>query len=201
MKVVWIMTKQLTERQKAYSINPLIARDGHKCFYCKGPFGKTGYVFEHLNDNPGDNRFDNLVLSHQSCNVRKASSADFQIMAKEKLKENESKNFLVEWERERKHSTHKETSDEADLNKTIIKLAKQFLIQELLPQLGHTPRRKEIPMKEAIECICYLVQEETGRGSHTAVQRHLETLTCVISKDFARKEVNGKKYIVRREGL
>lgn len=195
------MTRQLTERQKGNWINPLIARDGYQCFYCKGNFGKNGYVFEHLNDRPNDNHFDNLVLAHQGCNVRKASFADYQVMAKEKKKENESKNFLGEWERERKHSTHKETSDEADLNKTIIKFSKQFLVQELLPQLGHEPRRDEIPMKEAVECVSYLVQEETGRGSHTAVQRHLETQSCVISKEFARKEVNGKKYIIRREGL
>lgn len=196
-----MMTRQLTERQKANWINPLISRDGHQCFFCKGEFGKNGYVFDHLNGNPHDNRFDNLVLAHQSCNVRKASFAEYEVMAKDKVRENESKNFLMEWERERKHSTHKETSDEADLNKTIIKIAKEFLNQELLPQLGHEPRRDEIPMKEAVECICYLVQEETGRGSHTAVQRHLETLTCVISKEFARKELNGKKYIMRREGL
>lgn len=200
-EVALIMTRQLTERQKANWINPLLARDGYQCFYCKGKFGKNGYVFDHLNDNSQDNRFDNLVLVHQSCNVRKNSFAEYQVMAKDKLRYNESKNFLVEWEREQKQSIHKETSDEADLNKTIIRITKQFLIQELLPQMGHEPRRDEIHMKEAIECICYLVQEETGRGSHTAVQRHLETLTCLISKQFARKEVNGKKYIIRREGL
>lgn len=195
------MTRQLTERQKAKWIEGLIERDTHQCFYCKGKFGKDGFIFEHLNNNPQDNRFDNLVLAHQSCNVRKASNPEYQVRAIDKLRENESKNFLGEWERERKHSTHKDTSDEADLNKTIIRIAKQFLIQELLPQMGHEPRRDEIHMKEAIECICYLIQEETGRGSHTAVQRHLETITCTISKQFTRKEINGKKYIIRRDGL
>lgn len=196
-----MMTKQLTERQKAKWINPLIDRDSFQCFYCAGKFGKNSYVFDHLNDNPNDNRFDNLVLAHQSCNVRKGCYIEYQVIARDKLRKNEAENFLVEWERERKHSTHKETSDEADLNKTIIKFSKQFLYQELLPQMDHEPRRDEIPMKEAIECVCYLVQDETGRGSHTAVQRHLETLSCAISKEFERKEVNGKKFIIRRQGL
>jgi len=195
------MTRQLTERQKAKWINPLIDREGLQCFYCKGKFGKNGYVFDHLNDDPHDNRFDNLVLAHQSCNVRKGSYVEYQVIARDKLRKNEAENFLVEWERENKHSTHKETSDEADLNKTIIRISKEFLNQELLPQMDHEPRRDEIPMKEAIECVCYLVQDETGRGSHTAVQRHLETLSCAISKEFERKEVNGKKYIIRRQGL
>lgn len=196
-----MMTRQLTERQKATWINPLIDRDGLQCFYCKGKFGKNGYVFDHLNDNPHDNRFDNIVLAHQSCNVKKGSYPEYQVIAQDKLRKNESENFIVEWERENKHRTHKETSDEADLNKTIIKFSKQYLYQELLPQMDHEPRRDEIPMKEAIECVCYLVQDETGRGSHTAVQRHLETLSCVISKEFERKEVNGKKFIIRRQGL
>jgi len=196
-----MMTRQLTERQKATWINPLIDRDEFQCFYCTGKFGKSGYVFDHLNDNPHDNRFDNIVLAHQSCNVKKGSYVEYQVIARDKLRKNEAENFFVEWERENKHSTHKETSDEADLNKTIIKICKQFLYQELLPQMDHEPRRDEIPMKEAIECVCYLVQDETGRGSHTAVQRHLETLSCTISKEFERKEVNGKKYIIRRQGL
>jgi len=196
-----MMTRQLTVRQKATWIKPLIDRDGFQCFYCKGEFGKNRYVFDHLNDNPHDNRFDNIVLAHQSCNVRKGSYPEYQVIAQDKLRKNESENFMVEWERENKQRTHKETSDEADLNKTIIKICKQFLYQELLPQNGHEPKRNEIPMKEAIECVCYLVQEETGRGSHTAVQRHLETLSCAISKEFERKEVNGKKYIIRRQGL
>jgi len=195
------MTKQLTERQKAKWINPLIARDGFICYYCKGKLGKNGYVFDHLNDYPNDNRFDNLVLAHQKCNVKKGFYGEYQVMAKDKLRDNESKNFLAEWEREEEHSTHKETSNEADLNKTIIKHCKQFLARELLPQMGHEPLRDEIPMNEATECICYLVQEETGRGSHAAVLRHLKTLTCVISKEYDRKEVNGKFFIIRREGL
>ena len=195
------MTRQLTQRQKAKWINPLIARDGSFCYYCKGKLGRNCYVFDHLNDHPNDNRFDNLVLAHQKCNVKKGFHAEYQVMARDKIRDNESKNFLVEWESEEKHSTHKETSNEADLNKTIIKHCKQFLALELLPQTGHEPLRDEIPMNEATECICYLVQEETGRGSHAAVLRHLKTLTCVISKEYDRKEVNGKFFILRREGL
>ncbi len=196
-----MMTRQLTERQKATWINPLIDRDGLQCFYCKGKFGKNGYVFDHLNDNPHDNRFDNIVLAHQGCNVKKGSYPEYQVIAQDKLRKNESENFFGEWERENKQRTHKETSDEADLNKTIIKFSEQYLCQELLPQMGHESRRDEIPMKEATECVSYLVLKETGRGSHTAVQRHLETLTCAISKEFDIKEVNGKKYIIRRQGL
>ena len=104
LETPWIMTKQLTERQKAKWINAIIDRDNFKCFYCKGSFGKNSYVFDHLNNIPSDNRFDNLVLAHQKCNVKKGFHAEHQVRAKDKLKENESKNFWVEWEREQKHS-------------------------------------------------------------------------------------------------
>lgn len=94
----------------------LIERDGGLCcFYCKTKLEINRIVYEHLNGNRSDNRPENTVLSCQSCNIKKITSPELQIIAKEKLRLNEDGNFL----RERnfvESSDPKNTSTEIDIN-------------------------------------------------------------------------------------
>ena len=83
------MTKSLTQSLKQKFLPLLINRDkGLFCFYCKEPL--TGeYIFEHLSGNRHDNRIENIVTSHQKCNIEKIESMEFQLMADEKLAQND----------------------------------------------------------------------------------------------------------------
>ena len=204
-------TKNITLNQKAIWTPIIMERDFPNeetplCFYCEQRFIKEDpkwcQEWDHLNNNPQDNRPENMVWAHAQCNEKKKYNIDWNIIAAEKLKKNVKlhSDSLGARGREGSFSAHKETSDEADVSAVIIKHATQFLAQELLPQNGKPPQRKEIFLKEAVECVDYLTKKEIGRGSHAAVQRHLETLSCTISKEYGRKPVNGKQLIFRREG-
>lgn len=181
------------------------------CFYCGEKFDDNSVhfsrVWEHLNDNESDNRPENMVWAHAVCNEEKKNNYDWKILAAEKLRENQKwaqRNepaIKGEMEGARTFSQHKPTSDEADVAAVLYKHAVQLLTQELLPQGGNPPKRDSIPLKEAAECVDYLTKVETGgRGSQSAAQRHLETLSCAISKDFERRSINGKQIIFRRTG-
>lgn len=205
-------TKYITINQKAKWTPIMIERDfpndqEHICLYCEQRFiehdSKYCKEWDHLNNNAQDNRVENMAWAHAICNERKKFNPDYQIIASEKLKKNVKwhSDLLREGDGARNFSAHKETSDEADVSAVLIKHATQFLAQELTSQNGKPPQRNEIPLKEAVECVDYLVKKEIGRGSHAAVQRHLETLSCTISEEYGRKTVNGKQIIFRREGL
>ncbi|WP_179364917.1 hypothetical protein [Nitrosarchaeum sp. AC2] len=209
------MTLHINHNQKM-KWGPLIMRRDYPglkfaectCFYCKQPFHEDSkdlcLEWDHLNDNDGDNRLENMVWAHAICNEDKKTNFDWKNLAQDKLKENErwADKFDPEREQERgiRFNEGKQTSNEADVSVVIIKHCKQFLSQQLLPHSGNPPKRIEIPMKEAVECVTYLVQEEIGRGSHSAVQRHLESMSCSVAKDYERREVNGKQIIFRRTG-
>lgn len=58
------------------AFRPLIlARDGHKCFYCRRALDAQNYVIEHATSRPeGDGSFRNVVAVCRSCNNRKGST-------------------------------------------------------------------------------------------------------------------------------
>ena len=205
-------TKNITLNQKAKWTPIILERDYPNaeepyCFFCEQRFiehdPRWCQEWEHLNNNDDDNRPENMVWAHAQCNEKKKYNAEWQVLAADKLKKNVKfhSDLLRESERERSFSAHKETSDEADVSAVIVQHAIQFLAQELLPQQGNEPKRKQLPLKEAVECVDYLVKKDTnGRGSHPSVQRHLESLTCTISKEYERRTIKGKWIIFRREG-
>ena len=184
------------------------------CFYCGQEFDDNSKymcrIHEHLNNNDRDNRPENIVFAHVICNEEKKSNPEWQLRAKQKLKDNvawASKKDLTQegaYGGERIFSQHKQTSNEADVAAVLYKHSVQLLAEELLPRGDNPAKRKlneGIPLKEAAECVDYRTKKETGGcGSQSAAQRHLETLSCTISEEYERKIVNGKQIIFRRTG-
>jgi len=180
------------------------------CCFCGQRFleGNTKWRkrWEHLDNEEKNEELWNLAWAHHYCNEKKRYDADLQILAREIIKKNqaweESFDFesAREGERAGKFSQHKETSDEADVAAILYKHSVQLLAAELLPQDGKPPKRDSISLKEAAECVDYLSKKDCGRGSQSAAQRHLETLSCTISKEFERRIVDGKSIIFRRTG-
>src|SRR3972149_2037335 len=119
------MLKQISQKAKILYDKWCKQRDGDVCLYCKKPLGPKR-VLEHLNDDRSDNRLENFCLAHQSCNIAKSFNADYQIISKEKLKENESALFIpVEV------NTDDEASTEIKINQRSSEILEQYVAEKI----------------------------------------------------------------------
>ena len=171
----------------------LIERDeGFCCWYCKIALTLKTMVFEHLNGNRSDHRIENKVLSCQSCNIKKIYDSDMQILAKEKLVENEKKIFV----RERKFEENTESpkpDSEIDINLSNFDTVEQFLSERITTD-------GEVLFKNALNSCTYICKERTRHGSQQAIRNYIDTLTCEVAPYMIIKDDNGKKTIVKRNG-
>ncbi len=166
-------------------LDVIIMRDGkYACWYCSKDFlSLSDFVFEHLNCDRTDNRVDNLVLACPTCNNKKPHDIDMQLLASEKLHENEKLMYMRE-------SNHRKTdriqSSEISINVSNFEIAKLYLIKNV-----------PIAFNEALNSISYLCREKTGHGSQQSVYKYINTLTSKVAPFEIVKE-NGKKMIRRK---
>ena len=126
------MAKKLTAAQKRKLFLYLVERDGFSCLYCKKEF-KNGRepIIEHLNGDDTDGREDNLALSHQSCNIKKAKNdKDYLNIAEEKLIENESHLYVGESFLEEKSKG--EASTEIEISNKCYSITEKYLTDNIL---------------------------------------------------------------------
>ena len=196
-------TKQLTATQKVKYLAIITERDGDVCFYCKMPFvpqvPKWSLEFDHLNCNREDNRIENLVITHQECNQKKKYDSDMQILAREKLKENENSGSLGEGEEERKSVIHTETNMEIDSNIEFARITEEFLTERLKSRQGKLPAETELDSKETMDTIAYLCRKETGHGSQNTIRRIIDEFCCPLG-DFEKIKKKGRFVIRLRNG-
>jgi len=185
------MTRTLSHKQKLEYLPFLIERDGgFCCWYCKQDLEIRTYVYDHLNCNRGDNRIENVVLSCQPCNIKKAHDFDMQILAKDKLRENEDKNFL----RERNYTEIQEksqTSTEIDINVSNFDLTEQYITERVLAD-------GSVPHDVALNSCTYICKKKTGHGSQQSVRQYIATLTSEVGPFMIVKNEAKKKIIVKR---
>lgn len=168
----------------------LLSRDGgFNCMYCKQPLTYDDFIYEHLNGNRNDNRIENVVLAHQSCNIKKASYLEYQVMASDKLKENESKLFVGEKNCE--HVEVKGASTEIDINVTNFEIVEQFLSERINTD-------GSIEYSDALDSTSYLCKKKTGHGSQQSIRNYISTLTSSVGPFMIIRDVDKKKLIVRR---
>ena len=181
------MTKALTQSLKKKDLPILINRDdGFQCFYCKSIL-KSNYVFDHLNGNRWDNRIENLVLACQSCNIKKISDMEFQLMADEKLGQNEEMglHYLEDW------TAHENNSSEIEINKTLYNFTKQYITEQIALEGKYS-------FDDAISELPFLCQERFGHGSEATIRRYLKQLTCKASEWQVIRDDKNKKIICKR---
>jgi len=185
--------RSLSHKLKMEYLPILIERDGgFCCWFCKKELTLKTYIFEHLNGNRLDNRIENIVLACQSCNIKKKFHSDLQILAKEKLQDNENKNFL----REKKYveTQDRDTSSaEIQINVSNFDITKQFLTETILID-------SSIEFSEALNCCTFLCKDRTGHGSQQSVRNYIATLTSSVGPFMIIKDENKKKIIVKRKG-
>ena len=184
------MTKSLTQTLKQKFLPMLINRDkGLFCFYCKNPLTNE-YVFDHLSSRRQDNRIENLVLACQSCNIKKINSLEFQLIADEKLQQNEEMglHYLED------ETAHENNSSEIEINTSLYNFHKQYINEQITLEgrYGYNDTIAELP---------YLSQERYGHGSEMSTRRYVKQLTNKLSDLQIIKDNKNKKWICKREVL
>jgi len=183
---------RLTHRKKKEDFPIIVERDSYKCFYCEGDFDANHPPeFDHLNNNPGDSRVENLVLVHHECNNKKKFNTDWQIKALEKLRQNERTVLASERKLADTGTTVELTSSQA-INQATEPIARQWLCEHLLME-------PEIILRDAVNATVNLCRKQTGFGSQPAIRRFIETWTNPYNGDLTlSKNENGETIIRRR---
>ena len=184
------MTKHISHKTKILYEKWLIQRDGLVCLYCKKDIPRNQkHVHDHLNDNRGDNRLENYVRAHQSCNVAKKSTIDYQIMAQEKLKENELALFFPVEDK-----TNNEVSSEMQVNINSSEILEQYVAEKITVD-------GKIIKDDALFSAAYRCKKLTGHGSIQCMRTYLGILCCAEGPFMeAKDEETKKKIIVKRVG-
>jgi len=161
------------------------------CLYCSKPF--TDYFtpeFDHLNNNTKDNRPENLALVCHSCNNRKKSNAEMQVIGSEQLKSNLNLECMCAGMLADTGTSPDLTSSQAT-NKTNMDETKRFLYE-------HTINNQIIILKDCVNAITYLCQEKNGTGSQSAIYRYIESLTNKINGKYTICLNDSGKNIIRK---
>jgi len=181
------MTKTLTTSLKQKFLPALIQRDGFKCHYCETAL-ESSYVYDHLDDNRFHNQIENIVLSCQSCNIKKASNFDLKLIAQEKRKRNEE--MAIKFVEDK--TAGENLPSEIEINKTLYSFAKQYLSERVNTD-------GSLPYTDALNEIVYLCQEKFGHGSEQTVRRYINQLTCGVADYQVIRDQENKKQIVKRK--
>ena len=184
------MNKQLSTRLKRIDLPKIIERDGFDCFYCGTSLQRVTWIYEHLNDDPADNRIENIVLACQSCNNKKPHSPEMKQKALEKKKENESNNYTRRGAREVPSPSLK---PELDINRTNFEITNQHLL-EVVSTDG------QIEFKVALDSCVMLCRLKTNTGSQTAVRRYIDALVSRVGPFMVVQNDQKERVIVRRDG-
>jgi len=181
------MNKSLTESLKRKYLPIVIHRDGGlNCLYCKEAL--TGdYVWDHLNSQRTDNRVDNLVTAHQSCNIKKITYGDYQLAAQDKLEQNEEAGLkYLEDE-----GATENNSSEIEINKALYSFTNQYLSERIAADTN-------ISFDDTLTELTYLAQERFGHGSEPTFRKYLKSLTCKVSQLQVVRDEKNKKITCKR---
>ena len=191
------MAKYLSTYLKEKYLPLLIQRDGPNCFYCNLPFNPADRLmrrtYDHLDNNKTHNDMQNLVLAHFFCNEKKRHNAEYQIMAREKLRLNELSAFEGLRVCEILEHDRKETEKVIDINVTFRKITKTYIESRLIEQ--GVPA---LSLKDTKHSVAYIMQEKTGHGSSQTAARYIDDL-CSSAGPFAFEEQDGIWYIVKKQ--
>ena len=184
------MTRSLTQSLKQKYLPILIKRDhGFICLYGKEQL-KDDYIFEHLSGNRFDNRIENIALSCQTHNIEKINSLEFQLIADEKLQQNEEMglHYLED------STAHEENSSEIQINTSLYNFHKKYINEQITLEGRYA-------FNDAIAELPFLCQDRFGHGSEMSTRRYLKQLTNKLSDLQIIKDDKNKKWICKREVL
>lgn len=189
-----MMSKQLSQKEKIKICEELVDRDdGYKCFYCKTFFKRIERpVIEHLNNNRSDNKLDNLVLSCQSCNIKKVTDPILQEISDEKLEMNQMEIYLREKDLKKitKTKEEQEVSTEISINTKNFDITENFIHDRI-------ESCNSIEYSDTLDSCVLLCKQKTSHGSHQCVRNYISSITSSVGLYQIVKK-NTKKIIVKR---
>ena len=186
------MARKLTAAQKHKMFKYLVDRDGYLCFYCKKGFKSVrDPIYEHLNNDETDDREDNLVLAHQSCNILKSTQKDKKYFNMAELKLEDNEKHLYVGESFLKENSKDEASTEIKISKRCFDVTEKYITDGVLANGW-------VAYKETMHSIVYLCKKQTGYGSEQQIRSHILTLTSPVAPFEITKDPTTKKKIIKK---
>ena len=186
------MARKPTAAQNRQLLTYLVERDGYLCFYCKKGFKSVrDPIIEHLNDDETDNREDNLVLAHQSCNILKYTQKDKKYFNMAELKLEDNEKHLYVRESFLKKNSKDEASTEITISKKCFDITEKYVTDNVLANGW-------VVYKETMHSIVYLCKKQTGYGSEQQIRSHILTLTSPVAPFEITKDPTTKKKIIKK---
>ena len=186
------MARKLTAAQKRQLLTYLVERDGYHCFYCKKGFKSVrDPIIEHLNDDETDDREDNVVLAHQSCNILKYTQKDKKYFNMAELKLEDNEKHLYVRESFLKKNSKDEASTEITISKKCFDITEKYVTDNVLANGW-------VVYKETMHSIVYLCKKKIGYGSEQQIRSHILTLTSPVAPFEIIKDPKTKKKIIKK---
>ena len=187
-----MMARKLTAAQKRQLLTYLVERDGYHCFYCKKGFKSVrDPIIEHLNDDETDDREDNVVLAHQSCNILKYTQKDKKYFNMAELKLEDNEKHLYVRESFLKKNSKDEASTEITISKKCFDITEKYVTDNVLANSW-------VVYKETMHSIVYLCKKKIGYGSEQQIRSHILTLTSPVAPFEIIKDPKTKKKIIKK---
>ena len=187
-----MMARKLTAAQKRQLLTYLVERDGYHCFYCKKGFKSVrDPIIEHLNDDETDDREDNLVLAHQSCNILKSAQKDKKYLSMAELKLEDNEKHLYVRESFLKKNSKDEASTEITISKKCFDITEKYVTDNVLANSW-------VVYKETMHSIVYLCRKKIGYGSEQQIRSHIQALTSHVAPFEMIKDPITKKKIIKK---
>ena len=186
------MARKLTATQKRQLLTYLVERDGYHCFYCKKGFKSVrDPIIEHLNDDETDDREDNVVLAHQSCNILKYTQKDKKYFNMAELKLEDNEKHLYVRESFLKKNSKDEASTEITISKKCFDITEKYVTDNVLANGW-------VVYKETMDSIVYLCRKKIGYGSEQQIRSHIQALTSHVAPFEITKDPKTKKKIIKK---
>ena len=181
--------KPYTPRETAIRKSEIVESDGPSCIFCNLDTPEYDRELEHLDNHIENNKPENHALAHKKCNLEKRHNPDFQIIAKERLALNQTRNMTSAIE----DKTEYGNSPEIEHNVNVGQFVRQCL-EEVTKTDG------EILSSDALNGYTYLAKEKFGHCSQVTIRRHLDALCSPPGPFMKIKNSSGKSVIVKRSG-
>lgn len=181
--------KSYTPRETTIRKSELVESDGPICIFCNLNTPEYDRELEHLDNNIENNKPENHALTHKKCNLEKRYNPEYQIIAKERLALNQTRNMTSAIE----DKTEYGNSPEIEHNVNVRQFVRQRL--EEIIKIDN-----EISYSDALNGFTYLAGEKFGHCSQITIRRHLDAFCSPPSPFMKIKNSSGKLVIVPRSG-
>ncbi len=133
------------------------------------------------------------MFTCRRCNAKKQHDHVMRMKAEEKLRHNESLEYVRDWKELQK--LQKEPSEAVAINQSNCDTTVQWL-EERLP-LGSS---NTVLLKEAVDTITFECKDKTGYGSQQSIRNYIDYLTSSAPKaPFEIFKQDNKRYIRRKQ--